>query len=224
MKTVQCSYIKDNGERCNRKKKVPDDFEGPWYCWQHPEGEIYTNDEFTEKQKLFCEEYLIDLNATQAAIRAGYSENTAMEQGYQLLQKTSVCERIQHLMDERHERTKIEADKVLEDIAKITSSKITDFLEIIEKNVVIGYEKDKDGDRDYTKPITQKKKVVDVKETIKMNPEAIPAISEVKKTKHGISIKLYDKLKALELLGKHLKLFADQLEVTKGKKLEDFFD
>ena len=52
----------------------------------------------TDKQKKFVEEYLIDLNATQACIRAGYSPKTAMEQGYQLLQKTSVQEAIAESM------------------------------------------------------------------------------------------------------------------------------
>lgn len=74
----------------------------------------------TAKQEMFCKEYLIDLNATQAAIRAGYSEKTAMEQGYQLLQKTSVKENIQVLMDKRSERTEITADYVLEGIRDLT--------------------------------------------------------------------------------------------------------
>ena len=55
----------------------------------------------TQKQKQFVEEYLIDLNATQAAIRAGYSPQTAQEQGYQLLQKTSVQSAIGKAMAER---------------------------------------------------------------------------------------------------------------------------
>lgn len=67
----------------------------------------------TEKQKRFVEEYLIDLNATQAAIRAGYSENSAMEQGYQLLQKTSVQHAIQQAQSKRAKRTEISQDDVI---------------------------------------------------------------------------------------------------------------
>lgn len=67
----------------------------------------------TEKQKRFVEEYLIDLNATQAAIRAGYSENSAMEQGYQLLQKTSVQHAIQQAQNKRSKRTEISQDDVI---------------------------------------------------------------------------------------------------------------
>jgi phage terminase small subunit len=55
----------------------------------------------TAKQKAFCQEYLIDLNSTQAATRAGYSSKTAGVQGYQLLQKTSVADRIAELQAER---------------------------------------------------------------------------------------------------------------------------
>src|SRR5436190_3999556 len=67
----------------------------------------------TAKQQRFCEEYLIDLNATQAAIRAGYSEKTAMEQGYQLLQKTSVQGSIQECQKKLSEKTELTTEWVL---------------------------------------------------------------------------------------------------------------
>lgn len=73
----------------------------------------------TEKQKRFAEEYIIDLNATQAAIRAGYSEKTSMEQGYQLLQKTLVQQYIQQLMDKRSKKTEITAEWVLNSIKEV---------------------------------------------------------------------------------------------------------
>lgn len=67
----------------------------------------------TAKQQAFCDEYLIDLNATQAAIRAGYSKKTAMEQGYQLLQKTSVQEYIADRMAEKETELIASQDEVL---------------------------------------------------------------------------------------------------------------
>lgn len=73
----------------------------------------------TAKQEKFAHEYLIDLNATQAAIRAGYSIKTAMEQGYQLLQKTSVQEFIQDLQLKLQTKTGITQEKVLAEFAKI---------------------------------------------------------------------------------------------------------
>lgn len=70
------------------------------------------------KQRRFVDEYLIDLNATQAAIRAGYSVSRASEIGYQLLQKTTVKEAIQSAMAKREKRTEITQDYVLNTIAE----------------------------------------------------------------------------------------------------------
>lgn len=70
-------------------------------------------DNLTDKQKRFCEEYLIDLNATQAAIRAGYSNETARQIGSENLSKLDIQEHISQLTKERSERLKISADWVL---------------------------------------------------------------------------------------------------------------
>ena len=71
------------------------------------------------KQKRFCDEYLIDLNATQAAIRAGYSKKTAREQASRLLSNVNVQAYIQEQMKARSERTQISQDKVLQDIETV---------------------------------------------------------------------------------------------------------
>lgn len=68
----------------------------------------------TPKQAIFVKEYLVDLNATQAAIRAGYSEKRASELGYQLLQKTTVQEAVNEQINKRAEKTEITAEKVLQ--------------------------------------------------------------------------------------------------------------
>ncbi len=67
----------------------------------------------TPKQQLFVSEYLLDLNATQAAIRAGYSKKTAMQIGEQNLRKLEISEAIDQAKAERLERNKVEADWVL---------------------------------------------------------------------------------------------------------------
>ncbi len=72
----------------------------------------------TPKQEAFAREYLIDLNATQAAIRAGYSAKTAEQQGHQLLKKTSVAKAIREGRVARAERTEISADYVLTTITE----------------------------------------------------------------------------------------------------------
>ena len=73
----------------------------------------------TAKQQRFVEEYLIDLNATQAAIRAGYSPKTANEQGARLLANASVQEAIAKAMAERSRRTGISQDRVIQELARI---------------------------------------------------------------------------------------------------------
>ncbi len=73
----------------------------------------------TERQKMFCKEYIVDLNATQASIRAGYSEKTARQIGSENLSKPYIQDEIASLIKEREERVKLRADKVLEDIERV---------------------------------------------------------------------------------------------------------
>ena len=75
--------------------------------------------ELEEKQKMFCKEYLVDFNGTQAAIRAGYSKKTANEQASRLLAKVNVQTYLKHLIEKRNERTKITQDEVIADIIKV---------------------------------------------------------------------------------------------------------
>ena len=72
-----------------------------------------------EKQKRFCEEYLIDCNATQAAIRAGYSEKTAGSQAFDLLKKPEIQNYIQELMEDRRKATIASAEEVLEYLTSV---------------------------------------------------------------------------------------------------------
>ncbi|WP_432416081.1 terminase small subunit [Pseudomonas aeruginosa] len=83
----------------------------------------------TKKQRLFVAEYLIDLNATQAAIRAGYSTRRATEIGYQLLQRPEVAQAIQAAMAERSKRTEVEADYVIRRLREIDEMDVLDIHE-----------------------------------------------------------------------------------------------
>lgn len=82
----------------------------------------------TDKQERFCQEYLLDLCATQAAIRAGYAPKRAAEQGYQLLQKTPVQERLRALKTERSRRTELDADYVLHRLVAELEADLADIL------------------------------------------------------------------------------------------------
>lgn len=86
----------------------------------------------TEKQKRFCEEYLVDLNATQAAMRAGYSKKTSDRIGNENLKKLEVQLYLKELMEQRSQRTEITADTVLKELAKIASADV----EITEKSKI----------------------------------------------------------------------------------------
>lgn len=146
----------------------------------------------TEKQQRFVDEYLIDLNATQAAIRAGYSVKTANEQGSQNLAKLSIQQAISVAMAERSKRTGINQDRVVLELAKIALVKMTD--------------------------------IVDSQGRIKSDasPDDLACIESVKykesESDTGSSVerevKIASKLKALELLGKHLGMWNDKLDVN----------
>jgi phage terminase small subunit len=159
----------------------------------------------TPKQDRFCQEYLVDLNATQAAIRAGYSEKTANVIGHENLNKPEIQERIQAKMNRRAERTEITADRVLEEIARIAFSDISEVLEW-------------DG-RTFT-----------IKPFAKLTKAQLAAIAEMNEsvTVAGASqkIKFHDKLGALEKLGKHLGLFKEtiDLNINPPKPLEEMTD
>lgn len=158
----------------------------------------------TKKQKKFIEEYLIDLNATQAAIRAGYSPDTAGSIGSENLKKPEIRVRIEKAMAERSKRTGINQDRIIEELAKIA---------LLNPKNLINFEE------------------ATVKE--EATEEDLAAISSVRvkcfptKDGEGIEreIKMYDKAKALELLGRHLGMFKDKVEVSgleeEKKKLDD---
>ncbi|MDD3654918.1 MAG: terminase small subunit [Desulfotomaculaceae bacterium] len=140
----------------------------------------------TVKQQMFVKEYLVDLNATQAAIRAGYSEKTAAEIGCEYLRKPKIQEAVQAAMGKRSKKTEITAEKVLEQLARIAFADIGEFVEINGNTVII-------------KPFEQ------VDGTV---------LSEVAETQNGLKVKLNDKMKALELIGRHLGMFNDKLNVN----------
>ncbi len=147
----------------------------------------------TRKQKLFVEEYLIDLNATQAAIRAGYSVKTANEQGAQNLAKFSIQQAISEKMAERSKRTGVNQDRVVMELAKIAFVNATDVIDSDDATIKA------EATADDTAAIQSVKvKVIPTKEGEGVERE----------------IRLNDKLKALELLGKHLGMWNDKLDVN----------
>jgi phage terminase small subunit len=162
----------------------------------------------TDKQQRFVDEYLIDLNATQAAIRAGYSEKTAEQQAYQLLQKTSVQEAIASGKQSRSEKTAIDAAYVLTRLVEIDQMDVLDILDDAGNVLPV---------RQWPKCWRRTISGIDVNEIMSGDVESV-----IKK------IKWPDKVKNLELIGKHVDVqaFKDQLGVSGGLKIshEDALD
>lgn len=146
-----------------------------------------------DKQERFVDEYLKDLNATQAAIRAGYSEKTAYSMGQRLLKKVEIQKAIQQRQKARERRTEITQDRVLRELAAVGFANGTDYTRIAP-----------DG-------------AVELMETDSLTEAQRAAITGIRQTRDGVEVKLADKMKALELLGKHLGMFsgngADLLDV-----------
>ena len=137
----------------------------------------------TEKQKRFVQEYLVDLNATAAAKRAGYSEKTADRIGPELLGKTCVSAAIQEAIKKRQKRVEITQDMVLAELAAIAFANGADYATV-----------NRNG-------------LVRIIPTSELSTEQKKAIACIKEGQYGTEVKQYDKLRALEMLGKHLGMF-----------------
>ena len=144
----------------------------------------------TAKQQRFVEEYLVDLCATQAAIRAGYSQKTANRMGSENLSKPVIQAAIQKALKRRSKRTEVTADNVLREYARLAFADITNVVSLTGQSVV-------------------------VKSLDDLLPEVTAAISEVSETKDGLRVKFHSKTAALEALGRHLGLFNDKLLVKR---------
>lgn len=146
-----------------------------------------------DKQRRFVDEYLIDLNATQAAIRAGYSAKTAASQGERLLRNVEIQALLTERMKAREQRTDVTQDRVVNELAKIAFG-------------------------DPRKVMAWGPSGVKLKDSAELTDDEAAFVSEVSETttEHGGSLKLKtnDKLKALELLGRHLGMFKEKVELT----------
>lgn len=139
----------------------------------------------TPKQEQFCREYLIDLNATQAAIRAGYSAKTANREGSRLLTKPEIQTKVAELMAERTHRTERDADEVLRRLWLIVEA-------------------------DLRKVFHPDGTMLSPAEL----PEDLAAALASIKIGETFEVKANDRLKALELLARHYGMFVERVEYT----------
>lgn len=163
-----------------------------------------SDDDLTPKQRAFADEYLIDLNATQAATRAGYSEKTACEQGSRLLSNVKVKSYIEKRIKDREMRTEITQDRVLQELARIA------FFDIRKLYTEDGSLKNPADLDDDTAAALAGIDVVEMQGGAQVSAEEgaqhVPMFT--KKTK------AWDKKGALELAMRHLGMLKDKTEIT----------
>lgn len=173
----------------------------------------------TNAQKIFCDEYLIDLNASRAykvAYKNCKSDLTARTNGSKLLTNTNIQKYIAEKMKEIEERTKVTQDMVIRELSAIAFSKASDYAKLKKMK--------------RKEPIYYDGEIVDYKEveyigieftpTDKLTEEQKKALSGIKEGKFGLEVNSCDKVRALELLGRHLGIFNDKIDVNVKEKEE----
>jgi len=160
------------------------------------------------KQQLFVVEYLVDLNATQAAIRAGYSKRTAFRSGAQNMQKYAVKAAIDAAIEERKKRIGITADEVIRELALIGMADMKDFVEIDEGGAIRAYPLTNlaEGKSRIISSVKEKRTIRTTKGT-ESNPDGDQILDST------YEFKLHDKVKSLELLGRHLGILNEKHDV-----------
>lgn len=135
----------------------------------------------TDKQKRFVAEYLVDLNATAAARRAGYKDPNI---GRQLITKNNVSAEIAKRRETLQKKLEITQETVLQELAAIAFANGTDFATVGRNGLV------------------------SLTPTDELSEQKKKAVASIKEGQYGTEVKLHDKVRALELLGKHLGIFA----------------
>ncbi len=155
----------------------------------------------TAKQMRFVDEYLVDFNVTQAAIRAGYRAGSAHQCGWQNMKKLEIQTEISRRQKDLQKRTEVTQDRVVRELARVAFADAASHVRVRLREVPCP-----DGTR-------ARVPVVEVKPTAELTDDQRAAIAQIKQGANGIEVKMYDKIKALELLGKHIGMFNDKLEL-----------
>lgn len=165
-----------------------------------------SNSELNEFQARFCREFLVDKNATQAAIRAGYAKDSASVKGSQLLSIAKIQDRINSLIALQEKRLDIKADEILKELRRVGMS---DVRELYKEDGTVKHPTEWPDD------LARAVSSIEVEELFEfVNGEKV-WIGYTKK------IKLWSKTQALDMLGKHKKLFTDRVELDVSDNLAD---
>lgn len=167
----------------------------------------------TEKQKRFVDEYLIDLNATRA-YKAAYpsvkKDEVAASAAVRLLRNVKVQAYLKERQKKIQERTEVTQDRVILELARIAFSNGSDFAKVVtkpRKRMVWN-----DQAQEYEEKEIEEQ-FVELVDTDALPVDKRAAIAAIKEGKYGIEVASCDKIKALELLGKHLGMFTDRVKV-----------
>jgi phage terminase small subunit len=170
------------------------------------DGKAKSEEGLTAMQELFVKEYLVDMNATQAAIRAKYSEHTAEQLGYQLLQNPSVRAAIDEQLRRRFERLDIRADKVLRELGRLAFGSLRDIAKWEGSSPSL-IDSDELGDD-----------AAALLKSINFS-ESESSSDKGSASSRTLSFTMHDKAKALELLARHFKMLTDKVEVDLSEGL-----
>ncbi|PHD98833.1 terminase [Bacillus wiedmannii] len=176
--------------------------------------EILDDEELTEKERLFCLYYVKYFNGTQAALKAGYSKDGAHVQASRLLRRERVSSYIKELKGELVGNIFVEAMDVLNEYIKIAFADIKNYVAFGQREVELEPEERTTVDEEGNKTSefvteTRMMKFVDLAESDMVDGSII---TEVKQGRDGISIKLADKMKALDKLSLYFDLFPDNFK------------
>ena len=145
----------------------------------------------TARQQAFVQEYLIDLNAAQAAVRAGYSPKGSKTHGCRLLNKnTAVQEAVKEAMQQRGKRTQISQDRILDELSRIAFGDLRDAVAWGPGGIVLT-------------------------DSAALTSEQVAALAEISETAKGLlKVKRHDKVRALELLMRHLGMLSEKVNAS----------
>lgn len=159
-------------------------------------------DDWTDKERLFGHEYLVDQNKTAAAIRAGYSERTAASIGHQVYNKPHVKAWIEERLTQHCEKLDVTAERIIQELAVIGF-----------QNIAGAFNKDNSlkSIADMPEDIQRVISGIDIDELFEGRGEEREHIGYTKK------LRTWNKLDALKLLGQHLKMFTDKIEIDDNR-------
>ena len=174
--------------------------------------QVIDNPDLTDKQRLICLHYVRCFNATKAYQKAYKCDYlSAKAHGYELLQSVAVCEEIKRLKQNRLNREMLDESDIFQKYMDIAFSDITDYVTFGQEEVPVmamyGPVEIKDEETGKKVPLTKRINVVKFKESSEVDGTLI---TEVKQGRDGASIKLADRMKALDWLAEHMDMATEE--------------